>query len=563
MDDTARRREPGHDTPPLPVRMVNEYCYCPRLAYLMWVQCEWADSADTVEGRHRHRRIDKPGGELPEADRVEDEVRFHTRSITLASSRHHIVARMDLVEGKGRTVTPVDYKKGKRPHLAKGAYDPERVQVCAQGLILEEHGYRCEEGVLYFIASRERVRVRFDDSLRELTLRSIQGLREIAERKEIPPPLEDSPKCPRCALVSICLPDEVNYLRQGGAQPRPLAVVRDEARPVYVQSHRAKVAKRGERLEIQVKEGDSHSARLVEISQLIVMGSVYVTTPTLHELMRRQITVSWYSHGGWFLGHTVGTGHKNVELRSAQYAASFDDASCLHLARRLVQAKILNGRTLLRRNWRGEERPRRLLQSLKRDAVNAIEAPTIQALLGIEGAAAARYFGAFSNMLKTTDDSLAAFDFTSRNRRPPTDPVNALLSYAYALLTRAWTVALSSVGLDPYRGYYHQPRYGRPALALDMMEPFRPLVADSCVIQAINNGEIRPSDFIGAAGRINLTEAGRKRFIATFERRMAQETTHPVFGYRITYHRLLELEARLLGRYLTGETETYTPFKTR
>ena len=141
--------------------------------------------------------------------------------------------------------------------------------------------------------------------------------------------------------------------------------------------------------------------------------------------------------------------------------------------------------------------------------------------------------------------------------------MNSLLSYAYSLLTRTWTVTLSAVGLDPYRGFYHQPRYGRPALALDMMEPFRPLIADSCVIQAINNGEVRPSDLISAAGSVALANDGRKRIKATFERRLAHEITHPLFGYRISYRRLLEVQARLLARYLLGELPDYPNFTTR
>lgn len=185
-------------------------------------------------------------------------------------------------------------------------------------------------------------------------------------------------------------------------------------------------------------------------------------------------------------------------------------------------------------------------------------------LLGAEGQGAARYFSAFAAMLsRSGHDPTLDFDFQTRNRRPPTDPVNALLSYAYSLLTRTWTVALTAVGFDCYRGFYHQPRYGRPALSLDMMEPFRPLIADSSVIQAINNGEVRPSDFISAAGSVNLTDDGRKRFIGTFERRLGQEVTHPEFGYKLSYRRLLELQARLLGRYLLGELSEYPNFTTR
>lgn len=551
------------DMPLLPARMVNEYEYCPRLAYLEWVQGEWADSGDTVEGRYTHRRVDKPSGDLPDPS-AEDDEKIHARSITLSSNRLGLIARMDLVEGEGNIVTPVDYKRGRRPHVARGAYDPERVQLCVQGMILEEHGYRCNEGVLYFSASKERVRVALDEDLRALTLAAINGLRLIAAGGQMPPPLDDSPKCPRCSLVGICLPDEVNFLKRAENSPRPLAVAKDEALPLYVQANKAKISKKGETLEITVDDKPVATARLIEISQVVAMGNVYISTPCMHELMRREIPITWHSYGGWFLGHTIGTGHKNVELRTAQYEASFNERICLRIAKGLVQTKIANCRTMLRRNWRGDEKPDDLMDSLKRDMRQVQRASSLQELLGIEGVAAARYFGAFGRLIKRdSDEKSFAFDFTTRNRRPPADPVNALLSYAYTLLARTWTVTATAVGFDAYRGFYHQPRYGRPALALDLMEPFRPLIAESAVLSAINNGEVRPSDFISVAGSVSLTNDGRKRFIISFERRLGQEITHPLFGYKVSYRRILEIQARLLGRYLLGEIQEFPGFTTR
>ena len=577
------------DLPLMPARMANEYQYCPRLAYLEWVQGEWADSADTVDGRFKHRRVDKPGGDLPAAAAMDQDTRVHARSITLSSNRLGLIAKMDLIEGDAESVTPVDYKRGKRPHTERGAYDPERVQLCVQGLILEEHGYPCTEGVLYFVASKERVRVIFDEDLRALTHNAINGLRLMAAGGQAPAPLEDSPKCPRCSLVGICLPDEVHYLKQHRIEPRPLAVAREQALPVYVQAYHAKVAKRGETLEISIDDKKVQTVRLIDTSELILMGNIYVTTPTLHELMARAIPISWHSFGGilesqqskslqlraipiswhsfggWFMGYTFGTGHKNVELRTAQYRASFDERTCLHLAIGLIAAKIHNSRTLLRRNWKDTNcDPKSLLDELKHDRQHCSRATSQAELLGIEGAAAARYFKHFGKLIRSNhDDGELSFDFTHRNRRPPADPVNALLSFAYTLLSRTWHVTLGAVGFDAYRGFYHQPRYGRPALALDMMEPFRPIIADSAVLQAINNGEVRPSDFIAAAGAVALTPDGRKRFIAAFERRLSHEITHPLFGYRVSYRRLLEIQARLLGRYLLGDIPDYPNFTTR
>lgn len=551
------------DLPLVPARMVNEYVYCPRLAYLEWVQKEWAESYDTVQGSAAHRRVDKKGGDLPAAEDAEDAT-IHARSVTLSSVKLGVIAKLDLIEGEGDVVVPVDYKKGKRPHVAKGAYEPELVQLCLQGLILQEHGYTCDEGVLYFVASKERVKVPFDETLCQRTISAVNELRALAHSKRMPPPLEDSPKCPRCSLVGICLPDEVNYFRRGRASPRPLFVHRDERLPLFVQAYSAKLAKKGEVIEVYVKDKLEATARLGEVSQVIVFGNAYITTPCLTELMRRNIPVSWHSFGGWFYGHTIGNGHGNVELRTAQYAASFDETECLRIAKAIVDSKIANQRTLLRRNWKSDEKnPQSILNGLSSDRRNAEQAESLSSLLGFEGSAASRYFGNFEHMITTPDDDSLEFDFSGRNRRPPMDPVNALLSLAYAVLTRAWTTALAAIGMDPYRGFYHQPRFGRPALALDMMEAFRPIVADSAVLTAINNGEVHPSDFVYSANACNLRPEGRKRFLTVFERRMSQEITHPLFGYRLSYRRLFTLHARLFARYLMKEFPDVPVFTTR
>lgn len=550
--------------PPLPARMVNEYVYCPRLAYLMWVQQEWTDSAETVDGQYVHRQVDRPGGVLPEEPLPEGE-RIHARSVTLESATLGVIAKLDLVEAEGLRATPVDYKRGRRPHAARGPHAPERVQLALQGLLLREHGFECREGVIWYAGSRERVPVALDEDLVTEARSAVAGLRALATAGRLPPPLDDSPKCPRCALVGICLPDETARLRGGDLAPRPLAVADDPAQLLFVQAPYARIGRDGETLTVEIEREPAKPVRLIDVSQLVLHGNVSLSAPALHELMARDIPVSWHSHGSWFLGHTIGTGHRNVELRSAQYRASFDEAACLRLARGLVEAKIANARTLLRRNWKQGSAPPALLAALKDDIATARTAPSLASLLGVEGAAAARYFGVLAELLNPAPaaDGGYSFDFRTRNRRPPADPVNALLSFAYALLTRTLTVTLTAVGFDAYRGFYHQPRYGRPALALDVMEPFRPLIADSVVLQVINNGEVRPRDFVRAGGGVALKPEARKALVLAFERRLAHEVTHPLFGYRVAYRRLLEIQARLLGRHLLGELPDYPNFTTR
>ena len=551
----------------VPARMLNEYVYCPRLAYMMWVEGEFAHNADTVEGAIRHKRVDKASGALPES---EDEVeKIHARSVHLSSERLGLTAKIDLVEGDADGTRPVDYKKGKRPHTAMGAYDAERAQLCAQGLLLREHGFCSEYGYLYFIGSKERVKVDFDESLVSLTMSSIEGLRALGLTDKAPEPLVNSPKCPRCSLAGICLPDEIGFINHATGGVRPIFAETEDGLPLYVQSPASWLKKDGDRIVIEEKKERVAEARYSDTSQVVLFGSAGISTPALHECFRRDIPVTFMSYGGWFLGHTVGTGHKNVMTRTLQYKASFDPRVCLRLARKLAAGKIYNCRTLLRRNWKESEgkelkAPTELLLAMKNDIARAASAKGMPELLGIEGNAARRYFENFDRMISPEKrDEKFGFDFNGRSRRPPKDPVNALLSFAYAMLTREWTVTLSAVGLDPYRGFYHQIRHGRPALALDLMEPFRPLVADSTVITSINNGEIKSTDFVRSAAGCSLKAEGRKSFLAAFERRLAQEVTHPIFKYRISYRRLFEVQARLLIRYLAGEIPRYPNFLTR
>jgi CRISPR-associated protein Cas1 len=268
--------------------------------------------------------------------------------------------------------------------------------------------------------------------------------------------------------------------------------------------------------------------------------------------------------GGWFYGITMGMNQKNVFLRKSQFRLSDVESFARSLARELVAGKIRNQRTLLQRNH--VEPKRSTLAGMKEMADRAETAGSLEELLGIEGNAARLYFGDFAGMIKPDEGESTAdlrFDFEGRNRRPPRDPVNALLSLAYSLLAKDLTVAAYAVGFDPYIGFYHQPRYGRPALALDLMEPFRPLIADSAVLTAVNTGMVTARDFVRVGGSVALTAAGRKGFFRAYELRMDTLVTHPLFDYRVSYRRMLEIQARMLARVLDGEIGKYPVFTTR
>ncbi len=558
-----------NDFPDLvPARMVNEFAYCPRLAYLEWVQGEFAVNADVADGRYVHRVVDNEEGRMP--DDLCEEDRIHARSVWLSAPAEYLGARIDLIEAEGQAVTPVDYKRGAVPDIPEHAWEADRVQVCAQGLVLRANGYACEEGVLYYAESKTRVPVPLDEFLIERTRGLVADLRLKAAEGIIPPPLTDSPKCVRCSLNAICLPDEINLLAAGCPQKqasdeevRRLLPARDDALPLYVQEQGARIGKHGECFRISLKDARLGEARIFETSQVCVFGNVQISTQALQEMLTRDIPVVYFTTGGWFYGITHGLSHKNVELRRAQFQAAADPIYRVEFASAIVTTKIENCRTLLMRNH--IDPPQTIINELARLAQTARSAENITSLLGIEGLAARHYFQNFSGMLKPREQGVAGwnFDFNGRNRRPPLDPVNALLSYAYSLLAKDMTVTIQAVGFDPYQGFYHEPRYGRAALAMDLMEEFRPIVADSVVLWVVNNGIVQLDDFIRRGKAVALKPQARKRFIEAYEKRMDALITHPVFGYRISYRRVLEVQARLLGRVLTGEIAEYPGFRTR
>jgi CRISPR-associated protein Cas1 len=303
------------------------------------------------------------------------------------------------------------------------------------------------------------------------------------------------------------------------------------------------------------------SARLPNTSHVVLLGNIQVSAQAMRALLERGIPVSFLSYGGWFYGRATGVDSNNVELRLAQHRAASDPAFCARLASGIVASKIRNSRTLIRRNHASP--PPVVLSELEQLARKAERTETLEALLGLEGTAARTYFGAFTGMLKGEGAVAGNFDLNGRNRRPPKDPINALLSFVYSLLTKDFVLALAGVGLDPLLGFYHQPRFGRPALALDLMEEFRPLVADSVVIGAINVNAFALDDFVRHPSGVAMKPAARRRLLLAYERRMDQLITHPVFGYRISYRRVLEVQARLLARCLLGEIAEYPEFRTR
>jgi CRISPR-associated protein Cas1 len=377
-------------------------------------------------------------------------------------------------------------------------------------------------------------------------------------------------------LHGVCLPDETHFLThlsddsvsaatppEGASDVRRLMPARDDRLVVYVQKQGASIGLSGEVLQIREKGIVITEVRLLDVAAVSIFGNVQISAQAIRELAGRGIPLFHLSYGGWLVSVTVPTPVRSIPVRVAQFRLLADEELRLDISRRMVFAKIHNARTLLRRNLKDVD------EALRRDSVQllrvardeALRASSLESLLGIEGRAAAIYFSNFQKMIKPNVSG--EFCIAGRNRRPPRDPVNALLSFAYSLLVRDAVHALFTTGLDPYVGFFHAVRHGRPALALDLMEEFRPLLADSVVLGVLNNREISSSHFIYRAGACLLSEAGRKCLIEAWERRMDCTATHPLFGYVVSYRRILEVQARLIVRFLQREISHYQPFLTR
>lgn len=541
------------------VRMLTQYAYCKRLAYMEWVQGEFAYNADVLEGKYQHRNVDVVGG----GGKTEEDVKMHARSVTLSDQSLGLVGKMDLLEIEGDNATPVEYKHGKVPDTPEKAHLDHMVQLAAQCILLRANGYKCTKGIIYYIASKRRIEVSFDDNIISTAKKMIGEMREMAAGARIPPPLVDSPKCPRCSLVGICLPDETNMLSgviRGDDSDgiRRMYPIRNDSWPVYVQEQGAYVSLSGDSIIIKTPSDEKTKVRLIDVAELVILGNCQVTTQAIRKMSERNIPVMYLTYGGWFTGMVSGISHKNIELRMMQHDRHRKKTASMAIARQIVYGKIKNCITMLRRNH--VSCPKQVIADMDDLAKKAQTIKAYDSLLGIEGMAARLYFSEFNGMISKND---MKFRFTERNRRPPKDPINAILSFLYSMLVRQAVTIITGVGLDPYLGFLHMPKYGKPALALDMIEEFRPIVADSTCITLVNNNMIRASDITYTGFGVNLNSDGRRKVIKAYEQRMDDTIKHSVLGYTVSYRRVMETQVRLLARHITDEIPKYPTFKTR
>jgi CRISPR-associated protein Cas1 len=552
------------DLPPMPVRRLHNFLYCPRLFYLQWVEDLFVENADTAVGSSTHKRVDEPSYLRPQD--LELDERSELRSVALHSERLGLTGIVDLIESTETGRELLDYKRGSPRRDEDGrpvAKENDAAQLASYALLLREEGIEIARASVYYAAEKKRVEVPLTEELFSNVLRTLEEARLLAAAGVCPPPLRNDSRCLHCSAYPVCLPNESAYWAgmvenapKDKEAPRPPG---DDGEILVVQNPGAYVGRRGGEITVTL-EGETLTKHPIEqIQSVYLYGAVQISTQAIQGCLERSIPIAYFSPAGRFLGMTQGLPTSGTDARQGQYRLYEQPTLRASLAAKILSAKIHNQRVMLMRNG---DAPKRSLDEMAKLRDLAAQGDfTLESLRGIEGSAAAIYFEHFGTMLKGT--AFEVFDFQGRNRRPPKDPVNALLSQAYSILAKELTGICHAVGLDPFLGFLHQPRYGRPALALDLMEEFRPLLADSVAISLLNRRELDVGDFVRTTRGTFMGDEGRKQFWRAWFRRMDSEVSHPQFGYKMSYRRMLDVQVRQLWRFCRGEATEYHPFTTR
>ena len=532
--------EPAHGKS-IPISLVGHWVFCPRRAWLE-AAGEQTDTAQVAIGITASPAVDDPTASRP-AD---------LRAVEVGDAELGVVGRCDsvLVDRDG-LLTVVEHKATpvrRRPIVTEAM----RLQLALQVRALRSMGHRVAGQAIYFSSHHVRVAVDLQADDFEAAARAVARTREVVASPVAPPPLEDDPRCAGCSHVGVCLPDE----RAGGEVTRRIVVADPDAQVVHLASAGSRASVRNGRLRVHFKGDEVGSIPLERVQGVVVHGNVDLSGALIRELLWRSVAIVWTTGSGQVAGWAVPGAGPNGAARVRQHELAA--MGRLDIAREFVSAKIANQATMLRRNGNASA----TVEILRRRQQEAIGAQSLTELLGIEGDAAARYFAAFNTMLNDRVRA-AGISFPGRSGRPARDPVNAALNYAYALLLADAIRAVVSCGLDPHAGFLHSSARNKPALALDLCEELRAPVADSVVIGTFNNGELGPEDFSSVLGTPRLRDRGRRALIAAYERRVGTLFRHPVFGYRTTWRRAAEIQARMVLGVIDGSQTRYRGIRIR
>ncbi len=551
----------------LSVHSLHALAYCERLFFLEEVERLRVADERVYAGRTLHVEIERD-----ETDEV--------FNLSFESEKFGLIGKVDCIRRRDGQIIPYEHKRGKSARSADGkaeTWKSDRLQIVAYCLLVEENlGVGVLEGRVRYHADNVTVRVPIDEKARFDFETALVRAKELQTSIERPPVTSNERLCVKCSLAPICLPEEARLaetlvrtacgsrLVEAGQSENTnitketlrLFPAEDDRQILHILTNGAKVGRKGDRLEVWSPETEEKQAYPVqEIGQVVIHGFAQITTQALRLCAERNLGVHWIGSGGRYFGAWT-SGQGSVQRRIRQYAALTNADFCLALAKRLVEAKVRGQLSFLlrasREAGREVEDVKNSISSIRKLLSPLNRAENIDSLRGFEGSVGASYFKTLPHLI--SDEVGEAMKPDGRNRRPPKDRCNALLSYGYALLLKDITNAILVVGLDPSLGFYHTPRSQAHPLALDLMEIFRVTLVDLPVIGSINRRQWdETEDFQIAGKQVWLSDSGRKKFIQIYERRKADQWKHPVIGYSLSYSRHLELEVRLLEKEWTDK----------
>ena len=507
----------------LRVSALHALAYCPRLFYLEEVEELYTQNATVFAGRRLHAEL----------DRREDE---DWEDLYLESEELGLRGRVDALRTRDGHMIPYEHKRGRccrDEHQQPQAWESDKLQILAYCCLLESaSGIAVPEGRIRYHANNVLIRVPFDDGGRSMVKEAIENARRLRASIHRPPVTENERLCTRCSLSPVCLPEEARLSHNKEQQPMRLFPKDDERQILHILEPGTRVGRTGEQLKITRRDRPLEKIAAQQVGQVVLHSFSQISTQALHFCTARGIGVHFVSGGGRYVGSLRGS-DGSIQRRIRQYRALSDPHTCLELARKLVNCRGRGQRQFLmraQRNLKNQSTPLEdAIAQMKKTLKQADKATSLDSLLGIEGNLAALYFGALPCLLSASVPS--ALHFTHRNRRPPKDRFNALLSFGYALLIKDVINAIATVGLEAALGFYHQPRSQAPPLALDLMEIFRVPLVDLVVISSVNRGQWDvQTDFEVRGEQVWLSDTGRQKFVTAYERRK-EASCHGLFPH--------------------------------
>ncbi|AIU31710.1 MULTISPECIES: CRISPR-associated endonuclease Cas4/Cas1 [Corynebacterium] len=527
---------------PVPISLVVHTEYCERRTWLE-LNGEQTDTYQMQAGKSSHVHVDNLKTSTP----------HRQVSVKVWSDELGILGICDSLESlPDGTIRVVEFK-ATPVRKAPIVTDANRLQLALQGICLREMGYKKLEYAVYFTDHRKTIEVELSSADFEHAKTQALRTHEIAQASTSPVPLDEDPQCTWCSHLSVCLPDE---LLQRQPQRRVLAQNPD-SQVLHLTEQGSRASKKNGRIEVHRKSELLGSVPIERVQAVVLHGNIDLSSALIRELAWQHRPVVWCSSTGRLYGWMLPGDGPNGLARVRQHVLA--ETGFIPIASEIISSKIYNQATMLRRHGSAKE----AVASLRRLQETARTVNDIPSLFGVEGEAASKYFESFGSMLNDAALHSLGAQWLGRKGRGAQDHINVLLNYAYGMLTAECVRALIACGLDPHAGFLHSSNRNKPAAALDLMEEFRPVVADSVVLTLINRREISSRDFFIRDKGQALTTDGRKKIVKAFERRIQTQFKHPTFGYSVSWRRAIEVQARMMLGVLDGTQLRYKGVKIR